>query len=248
MALQLNLSKIEHKEEALLDPSYVGVLERGMVMVFAGTASASGNSMVTPSTGASGESVAGILLLSETNQADVPTFEQLDIPAVAPLVVTLRKLPLALSTIKAVNRVTGAAITVVAGAPGAGQLGIVLATGVLTADAALAGVKTRVTYRYAISAQELQRRGGRRSINMGAETQFSQVTLCKGKVDLLTSCFDTAQAYDASSAGAALRCGAAGRLTTAGSGTVVGRCSANVALHQTPGITQAFIGCEADLN
>lgn len=244
MAMNLNESIVEHKIDIPLDPAYAGPLETGMVMVASANVGPAGQQLSKPCTGAAGEVVLGVLKLSEISQESVPTLEDLTVPHVAPFTVTLRELPTAVAEMRAVNLATGATITVVAGAPGAGQLGVNLATGVITADAALADVVFRVVYRFLISAQELARRGGRRSVNQGGERIFGQVTIMRGNCKLLLSNFDTGAAIAPT---AELTCAAGGRLTVGGAGTVVGTCFQSPVLKLTPGIEQAFVGLEADL-
>lgn len=255
MALNLNESIIEHKIDIPLDPAYTGPLESGMVMVASPNLGAGGQQLARPcgALGAviAGETVLGVLKLSENSQESVPTLEDLTVPAAAPLTMTLRELPTAVAEMRAtvIADPSGAlspgdVITVVAGAPGAGQLGVVLATGVLTADAALAEVSFRIVYRFVVTAQELARRGGRRSVNMGAERIFNQVTILRGDCKLLISNFNTGAAIAPS---ANLTCAAGGRVTIGGAGTVVGFCFQAPVLKLTPGIEQAFIGLEANL-
>lgn len=244
MAINLNLSIMEHKKEASLDPAYTGALERGMVMVFATTAGADGQALVRPSAGIAAERVAGFLWLSETTQDTVPLIELFDIPALAPLTVSLRETPTAVGEIRAIRTDTGAAITVVAGAPGAGQLG--LTAKVLTADAALAGLPIRVTYRFAISAEELARRGGRRTINQGGERPYAQVTLVYGNSRVMSSNFVTSDPIDPDT-NFNIRTAAGGRFGTSGVGIIFGRCTQSPTLLLTPGIEQAFVGVEANL-
>jgi hypothetical protein len=255
MALNLNESIIEHKIDIPLDPAYLGPLESGMIMVASG-AGAGGQQLARPCTGAAGEVVLGALKLSENSQESVPTLEDLTVPAqptvpVLTFSLTLRELPTAVAAVRAVviadpsgALAAGDVITVVAGAPGAGQIGVNLATGALTIDAALAEVSFRVVYRFAISAQELARRGGRRSVNMGAERIFNQVTIMRGDCKLLISNFNTGAAV---APNVNLTCGAGGSVTVGGTGTVVGFCFQAPVLKLTPGIEQAFIGLEANL-
>lgn len=257
MALQLNDSIVEHKIDIPLDPAFSGALETGMVMVASANIGASGEQLATPCTGGAGEIVLGVLKLSETSQESVPTLEDLTVPAqpavpVATFTLTLRDLPLIVGTValsmEATNVATGAAITLVAGAaPGAGQIAVAAATGVLTIDAALTEVSFRITYRFVISAQELARRGGRRSVNMGAERIFNQITIMRGDCKLLISNFDTGCVFGANST---LFCAAGGRVSTVqagGTATAAGNCFQKPVLKLTPGIEQAFIGLQANL-
>lgn len=265
MALQLNESIIEHKIDIPLDPTFSGALETGMVMVASANVGASGEQLATPCTGAASEIVLGVLKLSETSQESVPTLEDLTVPAmpavpVGTFTLTLRELPLIVGTValsmeaKVISDPSGVlpagtALTLVAGAaPGAGQIAVAAATGVLTIDAAnLAGVSFRITYRFVISAQELARRGGRRSVNMGAERIFNQITIMRGDCKLLISNFDTGAVFGANST---LFCAAGGRVSTVQAGgvaTAVGICFQQPVLKLTPGIEQAFIGLQANL-
>lgn len=247
MAINLNLSIMEHKKDVSLDPTYTGSLERGMVMVFAATTGADGQALVRPSAGTAAERVAGFLWLSETSQDTVPLIETFDIPALAPLTVSLRETPTAVGDIRAIRTDTGAAITVVAGAPGAGQLGLAASPSkVLTADAALAGLPIRVTYRFTITAEELARRGGRRSINQGAERSYQQVTIVYGNSRVMSSNFVTSDPIDPDT-NFNIRTAAGGRFGTSGVGVIFGRCTQSPTMLLTPGIEQAFVGVEANL-
>jgi len=244
MAINLNLSIMEHKKDVALDPAVTTPLERGMVMVYSANVAADGSFMVAPSAGVGTERVAGFLWLSETSQESVPVIEKLSVPALAPLTVTLRELPISAAECRAFNTATGATIAVVPGAPGAGQLGL---TGkVLTADAALVGVAFTITYRFTISAAELARRGGRRSVNQGAEALFHQVTLVYGNCDIRTSCFDTADLFDVA-ANVDVRTGVNGRVSFDGAGAIFGRKSHKPEMLLTPGIEQAFLGVACNL-
>lgn len=245
MAINLNNSIMEHKKDVLLDPAYTGALERGMLMVDAGF-SAAGERLVRPSAAGAGERPVGFLWLSETSQAQVPVREELTVPALAAFTVTLRETPASgAAGCRAYNLSSGATITVVAGAPGAGQLGL---TGkVLTADAALAGVEFAIVYEFDIDPAELARRGGRRSVNQGAEGLYDQVTIVYGNCTIYTSCFDPSEALDVA-ANVQLASGANGDVVlTGGAGTDFGvKVQAPVML-LSPGIEQAFIGISCDL-
>lgn len=252
MALNLNESIIPRKIDVSLDPSYTGALERGMVMVFAATAGADGQRLVRPSAGAGGEKVAGILMLSETSQDSVPTIETASVPASAPLTITLRETPISIANIRVFNANNALALEVVAGVPAAGQVQLV--GDVLTFNVADAGDAITVFYRFTISAAELARRGGRRSINNGAERLYNQVTLAQGEVKVLISNFDTGIAFGTSptvaggyAIGASLLTGANGRATVAAGGVAFGVVHQLPVLKLTPGIEQAFIGLSAQL-
>jgi hypothetical protein len=252
MAIQLNSSIIEHKREALLDPAYTGTLERGMVMVYSGNTSASGDQMVIPSTGvAADDVVAGILWLSEITQETIPTFEDLDVPGSAPYTMTLRQTPTAIAEMHAERFDGGAAITLVAGVPAANQIQVVGRT--LTAHSGLAGVAVRIFYRYAISAAELARRGGRRSINNGPEGQYGQVTLCYGNCRIMLSNFLTQDTFLAQpipatpAAPVDIYTAANGKVSSVAGGKLFGRCFQYPVLLRSPGIEQAFIGVEANM-
>lgn len=240
MALQNNYTKSSKRFEAKLDPTYTGVLERGMAMI-KGTPLATGEITCRPSAGSAGEVFMGFLHLSFLDQASVPSIEVLDIPASGTLAVTLKEAPAALANVRAINNVTGAAITVVAGAPGTGELGLV--GKVLTGAAALAGVEIKVVYRYTADQAKLDRINGRKSINAGIEREIKQVTLLCGDVDAVTSCFETGAAIDAGS-NSVVKLAAGGFVSTAGSGVTIGTCSSGPALHG-PGLPQAYVGVRA---
>jgi hypothetical protein len=234
MAIQLNNSKIDKKRDALLDPAYTGVLERGMVMVYSGNASAEGEQMVKPCTGAASEKVAGILWLSETAQEDIPTFEDAAVPAASPFTVTVRDTPLA-GTYRVLDVAGNADLVETTDYTVAGK--------VFTFDAAQAEKAVRIFYRYAITAAVLARRGGRRSVNQGAERLFNQVTLCYGFMRVMLSNYDTSKSFDPIT-NKTVKCAAGGKLTIGGAGTTVGQVVQGPVLHLTPGIEQSFITIE----
>ena len=243
MGINLNESRgLDQKQDRLLDPTYTGDLERGMIMVYSGNMSANGEQLVVPCSGTSSEKVAGCLWYSDTMQTSVPTIEVADVPASAPYTITGRFAPTNVNTMRVIRTDTGATVTAVAGAPGAGQVGLTGRT--LTADSSLAGVTLQFTYRYAISAAQLARRGGRRSFNTaGIERVYNQCTLLYRECRLLLSNFDTAQAYDPVT-NKTVRTGAGGYITTAGSGVAIGQVFQSPVLKLTPGIEQAFVGVE----
>lgn len=248
MALNLNESIIEHQIDVDLDPAYAGVLESGMIMIASATVGPDGNQLATPSTGVASEVVLGVLKLSENSQATVPVIEVLDFPTTpAALTLTLREIPADITSIRAFNLTTGAAVTVVTAAPAAGEIQVNLATGVLTGGTALSAQQVRFTYRFAITAQELARRGGRRSVNMGAERVFNRVTILRGNCKLMLSNFSCDQANAAFAPSVAVHAGAGGSITTLVTGTLLGVCHQAPVMKLTPGIEQAFVGLTANL-
>lgn len=246
--LNFNESIIEHLIDVPLDPAYTGVLESGMVMVSSANVGPNGEQLAKPSAGTAGEKVLGILKLSENSQATVPTIEILDIPASpGPFTVTLKELPVDISNIRAFNVTDGTDVTVVTAAPGAGEVQVALATGLITAHSGLAGKSIRFTYRFAITAQELARRGGRRSVNMGAERVYQQVTIARGDCKLLLSNFSVLQTDAKFTEGVNVHAGADGKVTTNTTGTLLGVCHQAPVLKLPPGVEQAFVGLTAKL-
>jgi hypothetical protein len=241
MALNNNYTKSSKRFEAALDPTYSGVLERGMAMI-KGTPLADGKITCRPSAGAAGEVFMGFLHVSFLDQASVPNIETLDIPATGNLTVSLYKAPISVANIRAVRTDTGAAITVVAGAPGAGELGFV--GNVLTGAAGLAGLEIKVTYRYTADQAVLDRINGKKSINSGIERELKQVTLLCGDIDAVTSCFDVAAAIDAGT-NSVVKLAAGGFVSTAGTGVTIGTCSQAPKLIAPGGLPQAYVGVRA---
>lgn len=237
MALNNNYTKSSKRVEGALDTTYVGVLESGMAMI-KGTPNADGKLTCRPSAGSAGEIFVGVLALSYLDQASVPVIEVLDVPATGTLAVTLKNTPTAVAAIRAINVATGAAITVVAGAPGAGELGL---TGkVLTAASGLAGIEIKVTYRFTADQEVLNRVNGKSSVNAGPERQFKQVTLLCGDLEVVTSCFETGAAIDAGS-NSVVKLAAGGMFSTAGSGVTIGQCSQDPVVNGV-GYPQAYVG------
>ncbi len=238
MAVNLNRTIREHMKSGIpLDPAAPFTsLERGQLLHISGYNSA-GRAMVAPTAGAADEKVVGFLWLSTTQQAEATKLEALSIPPLAPLTITLGKTPSAVAEMHAYNADTLAAIVIVAGLPAAGQLGL---TGkVLTADAALAGFDVVVVYKYAISAAELARRGGQRSVNQGGEDSFGQVTVAYGQCEVTCSNFDTAGAWE-DVTNLDVFAGPNGTYALAGNVQVGHKTHAPRNL-LTPGIEQAFV-------
>jgi hypothetical protein len=231
MAIQLNNVVIEHRKEMALSAAVSIPLERGMIMA---EIVENGQLVVAPCTGGAGERVIGVLWDSLTEQSDVPTVESVVVPAApGPFTVSLSQIALA-GTDLLVRLDTGAALV-------GGGVDYTLAGSLITFNAALAGKAVSCTYRFAISAQELQRRGGRRSINNGPEGLFSRVTIGYGQCSVLLSNFDTSEAYAPLDQ---LLTAANGRCTTAAGGTIFATCTASPSINLTPGIEQLFIGLE----
>ena len=248
MAIQLNYSRMGSKKDILLDPTVdQSTLERGMVMVDSGF-NAAGERLVAPSAAGSGERVVGFLMLTETKQSTVPLIETLSVPASGPYTITLKNAPAGAAAVcRAYNTATGATIAVVDGALAAGQLGLGTGDGILTADSALASVDFAIVYRYSITAQELARRGGQKSVNAGAEGIYNQVTVIYGICEMTVSNFDTAALLDVA-ANVVIASGASGRcVLTGGAGTDFGTKTKKVHNDLTPGIEQAFITVECNL-
>lgn len=238
MAIQLNESRIGKKEERALASGISIPLERGMLMV---EVDEGGRQVVKPSTGAAAtERVAGFLWLSETIQSSVPTQETVVVPsAPGPYTVALREAPLA-STYR-VTTLDGTPLT-----EGGGN-DYTLSGNILTIvdNLTYAGATLIVTYRHAITAQELARRGGQRSVNMGAEGIHGAVTVCTGVNRIYVSNYDTSQAY---AVGTALYTGANGVITSDSStGTKFGEVFAAPTLLPSPGIEQLFLGVSCNL-
>lgn len=245
MAIQRNFSRIdfEKKVDVALDPAYTGALENGMIMVVSANAAADGGQLVVPCAGSGTERVAGVLWLGDRGQVDVPVFEDVVIPSSSPFTLTLREVPLSVPTgVRAYRTDTGAAVTVVAGtSPGAGEIAIGGTSGKLvTADSALAGLTLRITYRFAITADELARRGGRRSINIGPERSFNQVGLLQGNLELMLSNFVTSDPYGTAT-NFAIKTAAGGKFGTSGAGVTFARCTKPPVMELSPGIEQAFV-------
>lgn len=243
MAINLNHTIIEHKKHSVpLDPAVAySTLERGQLMYISGYTD--GRAHVAPTAGAAGEAVAGVLWLSETQQATATLLEEFTVPPAAPLELTLKHTPTAVAEMHAFDTDALTPITIVAGAPGAGQLG--LTNNVLTADAALASANVTVVYQYTISAADLERRGGRRSINQGGEDLFRQCTLAYGQCEFTVSNFDTSEAWEDVS-NVDVFAGANGDFALAGNVRVGSKVRA-AHLRLTPGIEQAFVTVDCNL-
>lgn len=231
------------KRQAPISPLFTGVLEDGMVFVFAGASNEEGEEYVTPATTATGQRIAGILSYSASGQESVPTQETLTPRTASARTLTLRKTPIALTSIRVVRTDTDAAVVLSAGStPGGADEGALLAD-VLVFGSALADIPLVISYRYAIAAEDLAK-FGRRSVNNGGEQQIGRVTLNAGDVDMLISNFDIDVAY---TLGAALFTRATGIVSSASGGTSFATVASLPSLRDAEKPEQLFLGIRASI-
>lgn len=97
-----------------------------------------------------------------------------------------------------VYNVTGsAALTVVAGAPAAGQVQVNLVSGLLTFNVAQAGISIQARYRYNLTAVERDIIFRQRPVNGKSNTAALTITVGRGNGNLFTDQFDVTKDFSA---------------------------------------------------
>jgi hypothetical protein len=261
MAIQFNFSQVSDQGtiDVPLDPNYTDALENGMIMVWSSTVDDDGHATVTPCTGAADdEAIAGVLKLDTNSQASIPTIESdLTVPASSPFTLTLKNTPITLGTddFEITVTVDGTRLKVNDDAsPAADECRLV--GDVLTFNSGAASMAAVVTYRYLNVPDQNARYFGSQGVNTGGARTFDTVTLYTGNIRPFISNFViapggsnvvTAPEYVAGPP-TPLFTGADGQVTTLTStGTLIGSCIAEPKVLPSPGLYQAFIGCQLNI-
>lgn len=204
------------REEDYALSTGVTLAEEGqcMVIIDGGT--------VQPSAGVANERFAGVSKLDNLSVNTWGDVEELTVPAVAPLTLTLRENNLVADQIRIRDLTAGADLT--EGNPAnAGEYSVVDATGVITFNAAEAGHDMRIWYMYNLTAAQFQQRFGGRHINQGGHSIIDRVTLLRGPGRIRTMQYDPTAVFEGSGAQPVIvKSGAGGIFTVGGNGDEVG--------------------------
>lgn len=220
--------------------------EEGKVVV--ATLDTDGNEVAEVGTQAAGLKVVGFSKLDTISPAVTRSFTgSAVIPAVAPFTVSIGH-TLVTSDINAngdvrVQRVdTGAFLTLVAGAPAAGEFQLSdAANGVLTFNAAQADVEIEFGARVTMSARERDQLFQQRHINSGAQADLERVGVISGNGVVFTDQYDESVTdWDTGT----IRTGPLGTLTTAAGGTDI---SSKVSVVHIPSTALPFLGVRINL-
>jgi len=207
------------KERAVL--AGASITEEAMALVYADDGA--GGVAVQPSTGAAGEQFAGFAITDALKVVTEAYQETSRVPAVAPFTLQLKNLNILTPTFVRVYDSTAAAVLPDAGgAPAAGQ-SWTQSNGLVTFNAAEAGNSVVITYRYTLTAAQIQDKYHGRCVNNTAQDYFSTVSVGCDDGEIFTSLFDTSQAYVAGVTN--IRLGSNGILTSTGVGEIIGLCT-----------------------
>jgi len=183
------------------------VTEEGVVLV-AVLDAATGTETVQLSAGSAGEVVAGFAIRDNADNSTTSVVEEASVPATGDLEIQLSNNNLVASTpgdgSTSSLRVAPAATplseyTIVDGAsPSSGEVGNEPVTGLLTFNAAQAGVAVVITYRYNLTVAEARQTFYQRNINNEAGALFGQVGVGQGHGEIFTDQFDATAEWGAS--------------------------------------------------
>ena len=191
-------SRFEHRWPYDIEDG-VNILEEGTVLVR--KAGSGTTEVVAPSADVADEVPLGIALHGVISAVTFTEVITATVPAVAPFDITTGRTGITVQganpQLRAVRTDTGADVVTVIGGPGGGQVGVVLATGILTADAALAGLEFRFTYQWTLSALEAQQIVRESHINRGAEALFGQIIVGCGRCEVYTTMYDAGAQFAA---------------------------------------------------
>lgn len=165
--------------------------------------------------------VAGFAITDKLGVLTETAVEEFTIPAAAPFTVQLRNQNIVLAQTYVYNLTAAAAMAQLCPVPGAGQRCIDV-TGLVTFNAAEAGNRVRVVYRYTLTAAQVVEKFHQRSVNNTAQDFFSTISLFCDTGEIFTSMFDAGVAYNPLDP---IYSGAAGLVTSAAGGAYLGLVS-----------------------
>lgn len=148
-------------------------------------------------TGVADEIPLGMALLSFIKGKTFTKYQEGVVPAVAPLTFQLARNNIidvggGVAEAAVYNVTTPGYLTVIApGAPGAAEVAIDTATGILTFNAAEAGIDFWIRYRYNMTVVEKDDLIRSSHVNRGADEQFESVSVAIGRCRVYTTMFDT---------------------------------------------------------
>jgi len=205
-------SRFEHRWAYDIEAG-VNILEEGSLLVR--KAGAGTTEVVAPSADAAGEVPLGIALHGAINAVTFTKVINATVPAVAPLTINTGLTNIttygAAPQVLAYDNTSAAYRVTVVGAPGANQVGVTLASGLLTADAGLAGHSMTFTIQWTLTALESQLLLRESHINRGAEALFGQIIVGWGQCEVFTTMYDAGATY---AVGDVLDLGAGGIFTS----------------------------------
>lgn len=175
---------------------------------------------VKPSAGSSGEIFAGWAHFRQKDYATAPVVEEIKVPAAAAYEISLGHTNLLAGQIRVRDVVAGTDLDVVtSGSPASGEVRVTAATGLLVFNAAEAGRKMHVYYRYNLTVAQQKAYFYENPTNYPDPNFFTAVGVGKGKGRIYVSSYD--QSVDWSAPSLTLRLGAGGIVMSSGSGALI---------------------------
>jgi hypothetical protein len=215
----------DRKERPTLTTLNYATIEEGMCFTWVADA-ASGLLKVQPSAGAASEKFAGFAITDAIDRITEVVYQRVTVPGTGPYTVTLQRSNLVGTAptvnVSVIGVVSGAALTQVAGAPATGEFQPAPSTGILTFNAAQAGLAYDVVYRYTMTAAQMMAKYQQRSVNNTAQQFFNSMSLMCGQGEIFTDQYDVSLLYTLNQN---VLTGANGKLTNTGSGTLIGTVS-----------------------
>ena len=134
---------------------------------------------VLPAVGDGDDKFVGFSKLGVQNISVFPAIQNLTVPSVAPYTLTLANNNLVAAQIR-VFKVSDDSVYTEGNAANAGEYSVVDSTGVMTFNAAQAGVAVRIQYRFSPLARDVKRFLFERHLNRGDGVDLESVTLIEG--------------------------------------------------------------------
>lgn len=147
---------------------------------------------------ASTDKVLGVAKTADSQPSRTSKVEAVLIPSAAPYTAQLSEVNLVSGRVRVV--VAGSALTVVTGAPSAGEVQINHTTGTLTFNSAEAGSSAEVTYLFDLTVVQSKQRFGERHVNnRDLHSEFGKVEVGTDFVEFYTDQFDASADYSSGS-------------------------------------------------
>ena len=173
---------------------------------------------ILPATAVGGETIVGFARFRQADHTSRPFIESDTVPASAPYTLETRFNNLVVGQVRVYDATNAVDLTVVVGAPAAGEVQVVHATGALAFNVAEAGVDLVIYYRHNLSLQQALFFYYEAPTNYPDPNFFTQVGVGKGKGQIFTYHYDAAQDY---SVNPVLKAGADGIVTVGGAGSAI---------------------------
>jgi len=193
---------------------------------------------VKPSSAAAGETFAGFAIFRQKDFSTRPLVEAIVVPSAAPYEVELSSKLLIVGQVRVHDSLANTDLTVVAGAPVAGEAQVDHANGKVTFNAAEAGRKMAVYYRHNLTVLQSKALYYEAPTNYPDPNYFASVGVMKGKGRIYTAYYDESINWE--TAGLVIKCGADGLITAGGLGAAI----PGARVVKAPSATDAHLGIE----